>query len=338
MRKALPAYVYPKGRKGYLYFIRPGICQRIKSAPGTPEFATEYAVLLRGKVAPATVNIGKMIDAYQRSPDWAALSSNTRKSYARHLEYFREKIGAIDPDKIKTRNVNEMRDALKDKPTDANRKIGCLSALYTWGKRNDWCKTNPAIVAKKLAPTGRERGPWPLDLIQAARATATGRDLLLFELLLGTGQRVSDVLAMRWGDMDADGIRVTQGKTKAKVYVPLTDRLRRILADTPKRGLWIVAQDNGLRVSYNLAWKDMMALRRKIGAEAYDIHSLRHSAASEIASLPGMTADHVRAITGHSAVQMVRLYAGEAMQKARAMEAQAARNKAGRNGERGNGD
>jgi hypothetical protein len=44
-----------------------------------------------------------------------------------------------------------------------------------------------------------------------------------------------------------------------------------------------------------------------------------------------MTADHVRAITGHSATQMVRLYAGEAMQKARAKEAQAARNKAGSN-------
>lgn len=328
MKRYTPPYVYPRGKKGYLYFIRPGICQRIKAAPGTPEFATEYAVLMRGKAAPAAVTIAKMIDAYERSPEWAKLAGNTRKSYRRHLDYFREKIGTFDPDRIKTRNVNEMRDALADKPTDANRKIACLSALYTWGKRNDWCKTNPAIVAGKLAPTGRARGPWPLDLIKAARAAATGRDLLLFELLLGTGQRVSDVLMMRWGDMDADGIRVTQAKTKAKVYVPLTDRLRRVLDETPKRGLWIVSQDNGHRVRYNLAWKDMMALRRKIGAEAYDIHSLRHSAASEIASLPGMTADHVRAITGHSAVQMVRLYAGEAMQKARAMEAQAARNKA----------
>lgn len=333
MKSYTPPYVYPRGKKGYLYFIRPGICQRIKSAPGTPEFAAEYAVLLRGKVAPATVNVGKMIDAYQRSPEWAKLSANTRKSYTRHLGYFRDKIGGMDPDRLKTRNVNEMRDTLADKPTDANRKIACLSALYTWGKRNDWCKTNPAIVAGKLAPTGRTRGPWPLDLIDAARATATGRDLLLFELLLGTGQRIGDVLQMRWGDMDGDGIRVTQAKTKARVYVPLTDRLRRVLADTPKLGLWIVSQANGQRVRYNLAWKDMMALRRQIGAEAYDIHSLRHSAASEIASLPGMTADHVRALTGHSAVQMVRLYAGEAMQKARAMEAQAARNKAGQKSE-----
>lgn len=334
MKRGLPAFVYAKGKRGYLYFIRPGICQRIKNAPGTAEFYTEYAILMRGKAAPSRVTIGKMIDAYQRSPDWAELAFNTRKSYTRHLDYFRDKIGDIDPDKIKTRHVNDMRDALKDKPTDANRKIACLSSVYTWGLRNDWCKANPAIVAKKLAPTGRERGPWPLDLIEAARATATGRDLLLFELLLGTGQRISDVLMMRWGDMDADGIRVMQGKTKAKVYVPLTDRLRRVLASTPKVGLFIVSQANGQRVRYNLAWKDMMALRVKIGAEAYDIHSLRHSAASEIASLPGMTADHVRAITGHSAVNMVRLYAGEAMQKARAKEAQAARNKAGQDGER----
>lgn len=327
MKKSLPAYVYPRGKRGYLYFIRPGICQRIKSEPGTADFAAEYAVLLRGKAAPAAVTIAKMIDAYERSPEWANLAGNTRKSYRRHLDYFRAKIGTFDPDRIRTRHLNEMRDALADKPTDANRKIACLSALYSWGQSQDWCKTNPAIVVKKLAPTGRKRGPWPLDLIDAARKTATGRDLLLFELLLGTGQRISDVLNMRWGDMDGDGITVTQAKTKAKVYIPLTDRLRRILAETPKRGLWTVCQNNGQRVSYNLAWKDMMALRVAIGAKGYDIHSLRHSAASEIASLPGMTADHVRAITGHSAVEMVRLYAGEAMQKARAKEAQAARNR-----------
>jgi integrase len=329
VKKNLPAYVYPKGKRGYLYFIRPGICHRMKSAPGTADFAAEYAALLRGKVAPAAVTIGKMIDAYQRSPEWAKLAGNTRKSYRRHLDYFREKIGSYDPDRIRTKHLNDMRDALADKPTDANRKIACLSALYRWGQSQDWCKANPAIVVKKLAPTGRKRGPWPQDLIDAARATATGRDLLLFEMLIGTGQRIGDVLAMRWGDFDGEGIAVKQGKTGASIYVPLTDRLRRLLEATPRKGFWIVCQANGQRVSYNLAWKDMMALRVKIGAEAFDIHSLRHSAASEIASLPGMTADHVRAITGHSAVEMVRLYAGKAMQKARAKEAQAARNGTG---------
>ena len=90
-------------------------------------------------------------------------------------------------------------------------------------------------------------------------------------------------------------------------------------------------------MGYNLAWKDIMAVRRAIGAEAYDIHALRHYAASQIAALPGMTADHVRAITGHSAAGMVRLYAGKAMQKARATEAQEARNGTKTQRESGNG-
>jgi hypothetical protein len=38
-----------------------------------------------------------------------------------------------------------------------------------------------------------------------------------------------------------------------------------------------------------------------------------------------MTADHVRALTGHSSAEMVRLYSGKAMQKARAKEAQEGR-------------
>jgi integrase len=118
---------------------------------------------------------------------------------------------------------------------------------------------------------------------------------------------------------------LTQAKTKTAIYIPLTARLRRSLADAPRKGLFIVCQDNGLRVGYNLAWKDIMAVRRAIGAEAYDIHALRHYAASQIAALPGMTADHVRAITGHSAGAMVRLYAGKAMQRARAKEAQEGR-------------
>lgn len=60
-------------------------------------------------------------------------------------------------------------------------------------------------------------------------------------------------------------------------------------------------------------------------AQDYPPHSLRHAAASEIAAIPGMTEEHVKAITGHTSSQMVRLYAGPAGQKARAIEAQRGR-------------
>lgn len=325
MKTALPPYCYPKSKRGYVYFVRGSICQRIKSAPGTADFAAEYAMLLRGKAAPSRTTFRHLIEAYRKSPEWAKLAANTRKSYERSMDYMLTHAGNVDVRTFRRRHVIAMRDGLSATPTTANRRIGFLSALLKWGMDADFCAVNVAHKVPQLASTGRARVPWPQDLVDAFRNHAKGRTALLFDLLTETGQRVNDVLSMRWSDLDADGISLTQAKTKHAIYIPLTARLRRSLAEAPRKGLFIVAQDNGLRVGYNLAWKDIMAIRREIGAEAYDIHALRHYAASQIAALPGMTADHVRAITGHSAVDMVRLYSGKAMQRARAKEAQEGR-------------
>lgn len=327
MKRNLPAFVYPKGKRGYLYFVRPGTCQRIHAAPGTPEFYAEYTRLLRGRVVVPKQTIAKLIVSYRQSRRWANLSANTRKSYERSLDYFEKSAGNVDPATLQRVHIIQMQKALADKPTDANRKIGSLSVLLEHAIDIGWMKDNPAKGVKSLPATGKVRKPWPADLIEAYRATATGRAALLFELLIGTGQRINDVLRLRWSDLDGDGFTITQGKTKRELFVPLTDRLRAVLAETPKRGPFIVCQDNGRPASYQLAWKDIRAVRERIGAEEYDIHALRHAAASEIASIPGMTSEHVMALTGHSAVEMVRLYAGKAMQKARAQEAQDARNK-----------
>ena len=41
-----------------------------------------------------------------------------------------------------------------------------------------------------------------------------------------------------------------------------------------------------------------MAVRKQIGAEAYDIHALRYAAAAHLAAA-GCTDDEIKAITGH---------------------------------------
>lgn len=324
MRKELPKYVCQrKGR--LLYFRRFGKLTRIHAEFGTPEFWAEYALHLRGRPPVPKRNIRGLVQRYKDSPKWAGLSANTKRSYTRHLDWLIDMAGEHDPASITRGTLYDMQEGLKDRPTDANRKIGAISALLAYGVRIEWLKDNPAHGFEKLPATGRKREPWPQDMIEAFREESTRRTRLLFEMLLGTGQRIGDVLRMQWSHMDGDGIRVRQEKTDAVVYVPLTDTLRAALSSAPRLGLFIVAQDNGRPLSYNLAWKDVMEVRDRIGARAWDIHSLRHSAASEIASLPGMTSDHVRAITGHSSSAMVRLYAGPAMQKARAEEAQKAR-------------
>jgi integrase len=329
LKRNLPAYVYAKGARGYLYFCRRGAKPiRMLCQPGTADFAVEYARLMKGTLPTPNRTIKKLVAHYLDSPKWAKLAKNTQKSYRRHFTYFEETIGSIDPATIRRVHVLAMRDSLADKPTDASRKIGALSVLMEHAIDIDWIKRsngNPAINVSKLAGLRPPREPWPADKIAAFRAAADPRTLLIFELLIGTGQRIGDVLAMQWAHLSADGISVAQEKTDARLTIPLTDRLAALLDATPRRGAHIVTQDNGKPVSYNLAWKDFMAVRDAVGARAWDIHCLRHTAASEVAALPGMSIEHVRAITGHSTDAMARLYAGAAMQKSRAREVQNAR-------------
>ena len=68
----------------------------------------------------------------------------------------------------------------------------------------------------------------------------------------------------------------------------------------------------------------VMAIRRKIGARAYDIHGLRHTAASELAAL-GCSDELIAAVTGHKSARMVAHYAATARQRSRASEAQSRR-------------
>lgn len=336
MKRGLPAYVYPKGKRGYLYFCRRGAKPiRMYSAPGTADFAAEYARLMRGTMPTPSRTIKKLVAHYLASNKWARLAKNTQRSYRRHFTYFEETMGAIDPATIRRVHVISMRDALADTPTDASRKVGALSVLMEHAIDIDWIRKttgNPTDGVSMLKGKRPPREPWPQDVIDRFRAEATGNTLLIFELLIGTGQRIGDVLAMEWGHIGAEGISVKQAKTAARLDIPLTDSLSALLAKSPRRTLpdgtpapHIVTQESGKPLGYNAAWKYIMDVRKIIGAEAWDIHSLRHTAASEIASLPGMTAEHVKAITGHSSDAMAKLYSGRAAQKARAKEAQNAR-------------
>ncbi|WP_435168351.1 Rad52/Rad22 family DNA repair protein [Falsirhodobacter sp. 1013] len=208
------------------------------------------------------------------------------------------------------RDVGQVHEStLKDAETDAMKR-----AMMTFG--------NPAKGVSLLKSDADPREAWPQDKINAFRKVATGRALLIFELCLGTGQRIGDVLKMRWSDIESNGINVQQGKTKAKLWVPLTPRLADILKATPRIGMTICAWGTaGKATSYRGAADMVLEVRRQIGAEAYDLHGLCYSAAAEPAAA-GCSDEMIMAITGHKTSAMVARYAGRARQKARATEAQ----------------
>ncbi|MCA3507312.1 MAG: tyrosine-type recombinase/integrase [Rhodobacter sp.] len=144
------------------------------------------------------------------------------------------------------------------------------------------------------------------------------------ELAIGTGQRIGDLLKMRWDHIDGNGIAVRQGKTKTALWIPFTPRLREYLEQLRFRNLTIVAGPKGAPVTYHSAAASIRALRAQIGALPFTIHGWRYTAASQLAAA-GATDDEVQAITGHKSRAMVMKYAGAQRQRVHATSGQAKR-------------
>lgn len=327
MKRHLPAYIYSK--KGVLYFQRRGWpTTRIKSDAGTPEFALEYASLLNGARPagePARRTFSALVASYVRDRRYKSLAPRTARDYDKVLTWATDKIGSLPVAGMQRKDVIRARDANADKPRFASYIVQVLRILFEHAIDIGWIAAgaNPARGVSLIKSDTEERLPWPQDMIEAFRAEAGDEALLIFELCLGTGQRIGDVLKMRWSDIAGDGINVIQGKTGARLWVPFTPRLRDILARTKRRSLMIVAPMRGTSrpVSYRAAAQRIGKVRESIGAQRFDIHGLRYSAAAELAAA-GCSDELIAAVTGHATATMVRKYAGPARQKIRAIEAQ----------------
>lgn len=323
MKRTLPAYV--QRRKGglYLYFVRRGWqTVRIHSEPGTPEFAAEYARILNGPPPPPPGrSFTALIGSYRRSHRFTKLAPRTRQDYDKVLTFIEDRLGTLPAHRMQRKDVVRLRDSNATSVRFANYCIQVLKVLFEPARDEGWREDNPAHGVPLLKSRAEPRQPWPQDMIDAYRQAADGRALLIFELCLGTGQRIGDVLRMRWDHLEDGGIHVRQGKTRKPLWVPLTARLASLLSDTPRDGLTIVTGRAGRPLSYRQAAHAAMQVRKQIGAEAYDLHGLRHAAAAELAAL-GCSDELIQAVTGHTSRAMVAHYAGAARQKARAKEAQ----------------
>ena len=326
-KKGLPKYVYEKPGGG-IYFQRRGFkTVRFKSAKDTPEFAAEHAAILMGRPpVPDGKTLKSLVISYQLSDRFTGLSDRSKSDYMRVLDYVKDKLGHLSAERMQRKDVIRAQESNKDAVRFANYIVQVLRVMFEHAIDQGWRDDNPAKGVRLIKSTKPKRLPWPDDRITAFRTCAPlgTRHRLIFELLLGTGQRISDVLRMKWSDLEDNGINVRQGKTGVSLWIPLTSDLRAAVGATEKAGETICAQPNGRPTSYDGAWGMIMTVRKQIDAEAYDLHALRHTTAHELAAL-GCTDELIMAVTGHSSRAMVAHYAGSARQKARATEAQSMR-------------
>jgi integrase len=324
-KRELPKHVYRQ--KNGLYFQRRGWpSQKFQSVFGTADFWAEYAGILSQKDRPRKVvarNFGALIDHYIKSPRYRNLKPRTGLDYDKYLNFFREIMGDANPAKMQRKDVIRLRDANAEKPYFANYSLRVLRVLMEHCVDLGWRETNPARGVPEIKTAKTEREPWPRELLDVYRAhCALGtRERLVMELCVGTGQRIGDVLTMRWSNIENGAVWVRQSKTSKELWVPILPELQVALDAASRHSVYILTNERGTnRWSYRGASAAVRKVREQIGAVAYDIHSWRYNAACELLEA-GCGDDLIAAVTGQSPA-MVQHYTKKVRQRIRAVQAQ----------------
>ena len=154
--------------------------------------------------------LNRHVELYNRRPD---VTKDNYRLYLSHLGGRR--LSQITPLDVQTLQNRLARDI---GTRTANKAITLLRAMFN--RAIDWelfNGRNPTLGIRKFKELSRDRFLIPEELKRYLNALRTEPDITyrdLFLLLLLTGARKSNVLAMRWTDIDIDGLVWTIPQTK----------------------------------------------------------------------------------------------------------------------------
>jgi len=200
-------------------------------------------------------------------------------------------------------------------PGTINRELGVISAAinharYKWGIQLD----NPVRYHRVKPPAERLR--W-LERHEAARLQSEADALCpelgdFIRLSLNTGCRKTELLMLRWSDVDLGRrfimLRPENTKTNCRRVVPINKGAEQALNNRRAIGAseWVFAKKNGERVK-TLNWYFRKAVK-SAGLSDFRIHDLRHTFASWLVS-EGVELIKVRDLLGHTSIRMTERYA-----------------------------
>jgi integrase len=242
------------------------------------------------------------------------------------LEWWSDKLGIYALADVTPAKIAEVRDELangdtyrgtKRSPSTVNRYLAALSHAFTiavkeWG----WIESNPLSKIRKLKePRGRVRFLSEEErkaLLEACKQSKSPYLYLVVVLLLSTGARRSEIINLRWSDVDLSRriILLEETKNGERRVLPLGQHVYDLLYEyakekhTPQDLLFPDSRDKNKPVEVRAAW-DKAVLEAKLAD--FRLHDLRHSAASYLA-MNGASLTEIAEILGHKTLQMVKRY------------------------------
>ena len=265
--------------------------------------------------APGTFD--RLIEDYFGSPEYARLAKSSQRAYRLVIERLvrDENIGHRLVREMNREHVKRMVAKRAATPGAANDVLKKIKILTRFAIDNGWRRDDPTIRIKTFSEG--EFHTWTDQEIFAfeERWPAGTRERTAFALLLYTGQRLSDVAKMSWRDLEGFIIRVVQGKTGAKLSIPLHPNLATVLHNWPKTHVAILTTSFGKPFTSKGFGNWMADKIADAGLPEHCVtHGLRKAAARRLAEA-GCSANEIAAVTGHATLKEIARYTKAAEQE-----------------------
>lgn len=284
--------------------------------PSEPGFYGSYSSFMAGRTrrANAAYTVANLLDDYQRSAEYGSKALGTQISYQISMDKIRKFLGHFAVDNLTDEAVQLPLDTQGWGASTQNLFVAVLRNAYKWGRssRRNKAKIDPMRDFGRLK-TG-QHAPWPAEILSQALKCDDMQIRLAVHLLYYTGQRIGDVCKMLWADVQDDGtIYVRQQKTGKEVWLPMHSALQAQINRTPKRGLTILCNDMGKRLTVETLRNHLQAMTEAMGCKTVP-HGLRKNAVNAMLEL-GCSVAEVSSITGQT-LQTVEHYAAKVNRRA----------------------
>ncbi len=258
-----------------------------------------------------------LTEEYLKDPETKALSS-----YQWLADYLAWWVNEYAAERVLDWNVLKLREARgrlqKGRaPATVNRHLSALRGCWNWGRSSGLVPQELAWPSRLMLtePPGRTRFLTAEELARLLECSADHSPEMhaLVVVSIGCGVRQSELLRLRWSDVDLDRnrLRVLLSKNgeSRSVYLPkaAADALR-VLKARKLVALQVFVDAEGKPLGNNWREHRWRSVRKSAGLTDFRWHDLRHSCASFLAQ-QGASLLEIGSVLGHKSPSMTRRYA-----------------------------
>lgn len=211
------------------------------------------------------------------------------------------------------------------KPSTIHRKLSSLRTFYNYCREENLINTNPVDfietpkqVKSLVKYLETEKMDYLLDQVEFGDDWQGKQEKLIIELLYGTGLRLSELLNLKWENIEESQLKV-MGKGKKERLIPLNKSLKRRLKEyrtekkTPIGFVFITPKGNKLYPMY--VYRLVKKYLGKVSSlSKRSPHVLRHTFATQLLN-KGADINAIKELLGHSSLSATEIYTHNSIER-----------------------